>query len=276
MFRSNFKPKLSFSMKNLKKFEGFTLVEVLIYSLIFTVCSVFLVGVLTSITETQIRQTSLNEVNQQISFVSGQIQKAVMEASLIENKTGVASTTLVLRVADESIDRVLIYLDDEKIYLKKGEEASFPLTSEKVEVSHFNVTKLEHPGGTAIAQVDFTIAFKSERPRARVVKTWQGAISRISAATFDSSILPGTPELYDIGQDSAYWRHGFFSGNLRAGGRMGLGVPVPGSPTSLKIAEDIAISDSNYGLVLKSPGGTCFRLGISNAGAITTTTIACP
>ncbi|MFA6365530.1 MAG: type II secretion system protein, partial [Candidatus Paceibacterota bacterium] len=49
--------------------SGFTLIEILIYAVIFSVSAVFLVNILTSITQTQVRQTSINEVNQQVSFV---------------------------------------------------------------------------------------------------------------------------------------------------------------------------------------------------------------
>ena len=39
--------------------------------------------------------------------------------------------------------------------------------------------------------------------------------------------------------------------------------------------KDIYVSDTNQGLVLKSPNGTCFRVQVNDTGNLTTTTISC-
>lgn len=46
------------------------------------------------------------------------------------------------------------------------------------------------------------------------------------------------------------------------------------SPSS--IAGDVAISVNGKGLILKSPDGTCYRLAVDNAGALSTASTTCP
>ncbi len=82
--------------------SGFTLVEVLIYTIIFAVSAVFLVGILMAITRVQSRQSSVNEVNAQITFVDKTIQRLVREASLVDMDAGESTTTLTLRMASST------------------------------------------------------------------------------------------------------------------------------------------------------------------------------
>ena len=53
--------------------------------------------------------------------------------------------------------------------------------------------------------------------------------------------------------------------------------PPPAPPTKLKVAGgNLLVGSPGEGLILKSPGGTCAKIGIDNAGALTTTTATCP
>jgi hypothetical protein len=38
----------------------------------------------------------------------------------------------------------------------------------------------------------------------------------------------------------------------------------------------IYVETNGQGVILKSPGGACFELTVTNAGAIATTAVACP
>ncbi|MCX6788765.1 MAG: hypothetical protein NTZ36_02680 [Candidatus Jorgensenbacteria bacterium] len=262
---------------------GFTLVELLLYAVIFAISSVFLVNILTSITQTEVRQNSINGVSQQVSFVADTIQRIVRQSSLIENPAGVASTTLALRMTSTSTDRTSIYMDASStgIFLKQidanGITNIVPLTDSSVTVGNFSVTKFEPAGGQAIVMVDLTLNYNTAVERAKVARTWSGAISRISAATFDSTLTPNSTNTYDLGGSGYQWKNGFFSGNVSISGNIGLGGADPAATTAkIKSSGDIMVTNSASGLILTASNGSCFRIGVSTAGALTTSTVSCP
>lgn len=254
-----------------KSKAGFTLVEVLIYTVIFAVSAVFLVGILTAITRVQSRQSSINEVNAQISFVDKTIQRLVREASLVDMPAGVATTTLTLRMASSTLDPTKVYVDDSKtaIYLKEGDRPAQALTNSNVKVGSFLVTKYENPGGPTIVQVDLTLEYNSTNPQAKAVRTLRTAVTKISAATFDSSILPNANDLYDIGNSANNWRDAYFSGSIGIGS-------APVSAAKIKVKGDIGFSSSSAGIIFVAPNGSCFHFKLNNSGNIATSTAACP
>ncbi len=265
---------------------GFTLIEVLIYAVIFSISAVFLVNILTSVTQTEVRQNSMNNVSQQVTFVANTIQRLVRQSSLIQNPSGVASTTLSLRMSSSTQDQTFIFTDASStaIYLKTVDASgtastTFALTDDAVTVGNFTVTKFEVPGGSAVVQVDLTLNYNTGVQRAKVARTWRGAISRVSAATFDSSLVPNAAGTFDLGGSSAAWNNGFFAGNVNITGKLGIGTTptdLTGTAAAIKIIGDAGFTTSTYGVILMSPGGTCFRIGVSNSGAFTTSTATCP
>ena len=266
----------------MKHRRGFTLIELIIYMAIFGVSAVFLVSILTAVTRTQVRQASGNEVNQQLSFVASTIQRLVRSASVVWNNAGVASTTLVLRMASSTMDPTYIYVDASStaIYLQEATSTPIRLTDDKVAVGNFSVTKQEPVGGLAVVHVDLTLEYQSAAAQAKTTRTWKGAIARISAATFDSGILPNATANLDIGSASLLWRDAYFSNSVTIGTNGELGVG--GNPSALSTTKilvtggDVGFSTSTYGVILKSTGGNCFRLGVSNGGTISTYSVTCP
>jgi len=258
-------------MNKYKREDGFSIIELLIYIGIFVGSSVFLVSILIVFTNIHLRQTSVNEVNQQISFVNNTVQRFIRSASLIEIPTGVSTSTLTLRMASSSRDKTDIYLDSDQkiIYMNQGTSTPVALTDTNVEVQDFSVTKYQNPGGHDTVQVYMTIRYKTENDRSKYRRTARTAVSRVSAATFDANILPNSNNSFDIGNSIQNWRNAYFSGNVGIGE-----TPVAG--TSLKVGSDIVVSDSSKGLILTSPGGSCFRIGVDNSGNISTSTAACP
>jgi hypothetical protein len=66
--------------------------------------------------------------------------------------------------------------------------------------------------------------------------------------------------------------------NVGVNGQLGLGgVGMPFVSTAkIKSTGDIAITDSARGLILKAPNGTCYRVTVSNAGALVAGAATCP
>ena len=62
---------------------------------------------------------------------------------------------------------------------------------------------------------------------------------------------------------------------IESDGNIGIATEVPKS--KLEVASgDVYMSTIGTGVILKSPNGSCFRVEVSNAGALSATSIACP
>lgn len=265
--------------------KGFTLIELLIYGAVFSIAAVFLVEILTSVTQTQVRQSSINEVNQQLTFVANTVQRLVRESSVVENEAGEASTTLVLRMPSSTLDKTFVFASGTALYLEQGSSTrgtalASPLTNEKVEVSQFTVRHFENPGGLSVVQLDISLSFHATSTRTRATRTWSGAIARISAATFDSSLLPSTGGSLDVGGSGLNWANAYFSGDVTIAGDGQLGVGIAASSlssTKIKATGDVGFTTSTAGIILVAPDtGICYRVTVDNAGSLVTTATTCP
>jgi Tfp pilus assembly protein FimT len=256
-------------IKNKKGKKGFSLIELLIYVAIFAASSVFMVGILIVFTQINLRQTAVNEVNNQVSFVKNTIQRNVRNSSIIDVPVGTSTSTLVLQMASSTLSPTTIYLEEDTVYLKEGDFSPIPLTDSNVVVDSFQVTKYENPGSYSLVQVNLTVSYNTLNEKAKFKRTINTAVGRVSAATFDSDIVPNINNSYNIGNASNKWKDAYFSGNV------GIGTgPVVGA--SLKTSGDISISDDSKGLILTSPGGTCYRITVLDGGNTTSTAVACP
>lgn len=253
---------------------------------IFAVASLFLVGILTTVTRTQLQQASGNEVGAQVAFVANTIQRLVRESSLIANEpAGEATSSLILRKSLSTADTTKVFVDPgmNAIYLQEIDQngttsTTVPLTDGKVKVSSFQVTKYQVPGGLAAVQVDITLDANTTNPKAQVSRSWRGAITRVSAATFDSALLPTSDSSLNLGATGQKWNYGYFANDLTVqNGRLILGTPALPPPAGMRIfvAGNVGFSSSSYGIILKSANGSCWRVGIDNVGKLTTTTATC-
>jgi|SRR3989344_771335 len=89
-------------------------------------------------------------------------------------------------------------------------------------------TKFTNYPGHDSVQVDLTLAYNTDNPQSVFTKSLTTAIGRVSAATFDSNLLPGAASTYDIGQDLTRWKDLFIQ-NLNVGGTISQGGNYNGS-----------------------------------------------
>lgn len=257
-------------MKN----KGFSLIEVLIYISIFSVAAVFLVAILMAVVKIQTRQSSANEINQQLTFVANTIRTLVQESSNVETTAGTATTTLTLRMASSSRDSTLVFSSGTALYLTEGTSSPVMLTDSNIRVDNFKVTKYENPGALALVQVDMSFTYNASSTATPITRSLRTGIARISAATFDSALLPNTNNQYDLGNTSYNWKDAYFAGSI------GIGTTPPSTGAKLKTTGSIAFTTSSaagtVGLILMSDNGSCFRVGINNSGAFTTSSVSCP
>ena len=230
-------------MNNMRK--GFSLIELLIYVSILGVISVLFIGILTTSTKVQVHEVALAEVGNQANFVLQTIQRLVRESSVIEeaitddpgtpvvnegNNLDTLATEVAyvkLRMKAEDRDPTCISLGSDKIiYVMQGRGGnpqdcknlapSGAIITSKVEVPIHPTngpgllfSRTANPPAHDILEVSLTLNHSTSNPGAVFSKTLDTAIGRVSAATFDSDLIPATGNPRSIGQGIARWQNLF-------------------------------------------------------------------
>lgn len=254
----------------MKNSKGFSLIEVLIYIAIFAVSAIFLVSILIVVTRVQLKQASSHEVEQQISFVGETVRRYVQKSSLIDITPGIATTTLRLRVSSSSADITLIYASGTVVYLEErpvsGDTRITALTDSAVKADSFYVTKYENPGGFSVAQIDVALSANTTNPMAAVSRTLQTAVTRISAAEFDSDLNPNTGNTLNLGAVGNKWNNAYFSGTVQIGDN----IKLFGSTGNIHTAT------AGAGLIVKDgSNGNCYKI-YTTSSVLTASAITCP
>ena len=220
-------------MKKFKNRNGFTLMEVLIYTSLFAIVGSLLVGILLTITQIQQRESAAAEVTGQLNFITQTINRLVRESSNIEINAGTTVSNLKLRMADATKDPTCVSLVGGVIKLAEGPggnpndctTVTSDLTNDRVVVDTLNFKKFTQYPGHDTVSVDIVVTYSSQNPKSQVQRTLSSAIARVSAATFDSALLPGSDATYDVGYSpTTRWRNGAFSGDLLVSGYIGIGT----------------------------------------------------
>lgn len=210
-----------------KSNAGFTIIELVVSLAIFTILIIAFISILVSITSIYSRQTGVAEVNQQSQFLLQQIQYYVERSSMIELNPDVSTTTLKLRMAADAEDPTYIYLVDGILYLKQTDAGTpAPLTTNRVIVSDISFIKRQNAPAHDSVSVSFVVAFNTQNLKQKFSEALQTAVARVSAATFDSNIIPSSTNTYKLGLVGQVWSSIndiiYFSGS-----NVGIGVQSP-------------------------------------------------
>lgn len=204
--------------------RGFSLLEILIYTAIIGIVGSLFGGILVSVTRIQNQQGASTEVNQQLNFVVSSVQRVIRESSYVDIATGTATTTLTLKMQNPAKDPTVIKIANGKITLQQGGSSPLELTTSAVTVDKLIFLKITNYPGHDSVQVDVTLSHNTSNPQQQFTKSLSSAVARVSAATFDSDIVPGTDNTYDVGLGSARWQDLNLSGEIKIGGISGDGV----------------------------------------------------
>lgn len=256
--------------KYFKRRSAFTLVELLIYVAIFAASSMFLIGILMVVVNIQTRNSSSAEVDGQISFLTKMVQDRVRESSLIDIPSGIATSTLKLRMPSAVLDPTLIFSSGTLVYVKEGANEPIVISTSKVQVDDFSFMKVSYGRGSSGVRINVAVSYDTNNIGAKARRTVQSVVARISAASFDSNLLPIGSSL-SVGGQGSEWQYGYFSGGV------GIGTAPPSTPARLGINGDIAFSSFASGVIFKTPNGNCFRLTMDDNLKLATTSLAtCP
>ena len=86
--------------------RGFTLIEMLIASAIFTVIAIAFIGILSVVTQVQVQSSSAAAVNQESQFLLQKLQYYIQTAGIIDMPTSTPTSTLKFDVASSSLREV--------------------------------------------------------------------------------------------------------------------------------------------------------------------------
>lgn len=206
---------------------GFTMIELVIFSAIFTLTAVSFITILLSMTRIQLQQGAAAEVTQQSQFLLQTIQRYVEQSSLIEMPSNTATTTLKLRMSSSTYDPTYVYLTGTTLYLKETDAgAAQALTSSKIQVTNLSFQRKENAGGRDAVAVSFTLAYNNPNSQSKFVHGLSTSLARTSAAVFTSNILPSVATTYKLGSSTGDWRS--VNDTLYfTGANVGFGTPYP-------------------------------------------------
>ncbi len=213
----------------MEKIKGFSLVEILIYTAIIGIIGTLFSNILIIVTRVQNQQSSSVEVNQQMNFAMGTIQRLIRESSAVEIATGTPVSNLKLRTKDPAKDPTNITLSSGKITLQQGSGSVFNLTTDSVIVNQLSFWKIASYPGRDTVQIDISISYNTQNPQQQFTKTLTSMVARANAATFDSDLVPGSDNAYKVGLSSARWQDLNLSGNITAGEAKFTGISSDGT-----------------------------------------------
>lgn len=197
-----------------KAIQGFTLVELLIYAAVFSITAGLLTSILVMVSNIQTKENASFEVTRQLQFVTQTVQYAIRDASVVEavyegtNQAATCATfcTIRLRVADPLLDPTIISSDAGGVYIQEGASPKVALTSPSVKINELTFNKVDNPGGISTVTMDLALVYDGGSPELTISKALSSAIAHVSAATFDSDLLPDTDGGRSIGGSSLKWR----------------------------------------------------------------------
>ncbi|PIT92776.1 MAG: hypothetical protein COU08_00645 [Candidatus Harrisonbacteria bacterium CG10_big_fil_rev_8_21_14_0_10_42_17] len=286
--------------KNAHRRKGFTLIELLIYLAIFSAIAGLFVSSLLVITRVQLHENSNTSLTEQINFVTQTIQRYIRESSTAMVNTTANCTTidddtttpmgnpiigtcLRLRMRDLARDPVCIYEENSTIKITEGPTGDpntcntglakdlTNISSVQVDANGLMFTKFQNAPGHDTIQIDLTMSFQDQgNPLSTLSRTITSAVSRATAATFDSSLTPGAGSL-DIGSTLSRWGQIFgdalnIQNNAAVNGDLTVG-------NDITITNDVAINGTltetgNYdggargSKVIYAPGGILCGTGV--------------
>jgi len=199
-----------------KKQGGFSLAELLIYIAIVGIVAGLMTGIVSTVTRTQVEESAQNEVTGQLSFAMQTIQRLVRESSLIDLAAGTPTSTLLLYTRTGT---TTIYLQNGKVYVRQGGGATpQAITSDTVVVDALEFKKFTQYPAKDVVQIDLALSNVTQASGRTVSRSLRGAVSRVSAATFDSDLLPGSDDSFKIGLTGGNrWEQGRFSKGISIG-----------------------------------------------------------
>ncbi len=223
--------------------KGFSLLELLLYLGIFAIVGGVMFAILTRSVSVSTTEIANDEVSSQLNTVMQTISQLVKSSSEMDIATSTATTTLKLRMPIAAQDPTCIYMSGGVLKLAQGPAQPQPssaasnctstttdLTTNKIVVDSLLFKKISIPGGHDQVAIDIQVS--SNNTGSKISRALHAGISRVSAATFDSDLLPNQDASYEVGfAGTKRWKNISIANFLNLGVSNGVpaGIPQAGS-----------------------------------------------
>jgi hypothetical protein len=104
-------------------------------------------------------------------------------------------------------------------------------------------------------------------------QSFQTAVTQVSAATFDSNILPSSTATYSLGTSGNIWNSVnnviYFNGS-----NVGIGTNAPQAALDVS-GGNIFVDTIGNGIKLRDPSGNCWLVTPNSSGTLQTASVGC-
>jgi hypothetical protein len=213
-------------------------------------------------------------VQEESAALLQQLQYNVQNASLINIPIDISTSTLSLRMSSSSTDPTTVTVNASgTVYIKQGNGTTTPLTSSHVKVTNLSFVRHTNPPSHDTVSISFTMLYNTTNLQQFFSQSFQTAVTQVSAATFDSSLLPSSTATYSIGVSGNIWNsiNGviYFSGS-----NVGVGSSSPQAALDVS-GGNIYVDTVGRGLKLRDPSGNCWLVTPNASGTLLTSSISC-
>jgi Tfp pilus assembly protein PilW len=137
---------------------GYTLIELLLYSAVISSLLLALTAFFALTSDSRIKNQTINQVDQQGSYVMDNITQTIRNASSITSPAAAASaSSLTLVVPTASLSPTVFGLSSGTLQVTEGTSSAVSLTNSNVTLSNLTFTNLTRSGTKGIMRVSFTL-----------------------------------------------------------------------------------------------------------------------
>jgi type II secretory pathway pseudopilin PulG len=252
--------------------KGYTLVELLVFLAIATVATVAFIGILVVVVRLQVRQSSAGSVQGESTALLQQLQYYAQNSSLINIPINTPTSTLSLRMSSSTLDPTTVTNASGTVYLKLGNATATALTSNRVTVSNLSFVRHTNPPSHDTVSISFTMSYNTPTNTQQFFsQSFQTAVTQVSAATFDSNILPSSTATYSLGTSGNIWNSVnnviYFNGS-----NVGTNAPQAALDVS---GGNIFVDTIGNGIKLRDPSGNCWLVTPNSSGTLQTASVGC-
>jgi type II secretory pathway pseudopilin PulG len=152
--------------KSKQKNRAFTLVELLLYISISSIIILVTSGYLSIFLETQVKNETVREVEQQGAFAMYSITQALSNAESITSPViGTNQTTLSIQTFSPANNPTVFSVDAGTLQIKEGSANAVALHNPRIQISNLLFKNLSRTGTAGIIQVSFLVTYLNNSGR---------------------------------------------------------------------------------------------------------------
>ena len=163
-----------------KPSNGFTLIEILLYIAIVPFILASAVGLFYFVTQSQIKNQVINEVNQQGEIIIDNINKSIQSSSAINSPTqGNVGPNLSLQNINPTLNPTIYNVSSNTLYLTQGTNLPQQMHNNKIQINNLEFANLSQPNTTGNISYTFTLNYinSSNKQSYNYSKTFYGGSS---------------------------------------------------------------------------------------------------